>query len=217
MSNATNIALALIQQHLVVPKNQYNSFGKYHYRSCEDIMEAVKPLLAEYSATLTVRDDLELIGERYYVKATATLCSTEADATPVSATAYARECLDKKGMDDSQVTGATSSYARKYALNGLFCIDDTKDADASKPTRGRKPASAKTDSKSATENVTKDPELVAAQQEILNYCRDQVKKGKAKNELLKIISDNNNGHKDPSRISSVEKCHEILELLKNVK
>ena len=120
-------------------------------------------------------------------------------------------------MDDSQVTGATSSYARKYALNGLFCIDDTKDADASKPTRGRKPASAKTDSKSATENVTKDPELVAAQQEILNYCRDQVKKGKAKNELLKIISDNNNGHKDPSRISSVEKCHEILELLKNVK
>ena len=97
MSNATNIALALIQQHLVVPKNQYNSFGKYHYRSCEAIMEAVKPLLAEYSATLTVRDDLELIGERYYVKATATLCSTEADATPVSVTAYARESLDKKG------------------------------------------------------------------------------------------------------------------------
>lgn len=217
MSNATNIALALIQQHLVVPKNQYNSFGKYHYRSCEDIMEAVKPLLAEYSATLTVRDDLELIGERYYVKATATLCSTEADATPVSVTAYARESLDKKGMDDSQVTGATSSYARKYALNGLFCIDDTKDADASKPARGRKPASAKTDAKSATGNAAKDPELVAAQQEILNYCRDQVKNGKAKNELLKIISDNNNGHKDPSRISSVEKCHEILELLKNVK
>jgi hypothetical protein len=113
-----------IQKELKAPKGQKNTFGNYRYRSCEDILEAVKPLLGK--ATLTLCDDIVLIGDRYYVKATATLCE---DGGIITATAYARESLDKKGMDSAQITGAASSYARKYALNGLFCIDDTKDAD----------------------------------------------------------------------------------------
>lgn len=115
-----------IQSKLKAPKGQYNSFGKYNYRSCEDILEGVKPLLSEHELVLTIEDSIEMIGDRYYVKATATL----SDGTnSISTSAYARESLDKKGMDASQVTGATSSYARKYALNGLLAIDDTKDAD----------------------------------------------------------------------------------------
>ncbi len=121
----TNV-LKLIQSELKAPKGQYNSFGKYKYRSCEDILEAVKPLLAKNDATLTLSDELVMVGTRYYIKATATLSA--ADST-VSTTAYAREDETKKGMDGSQVTGTASSYARKYALNGLFCIDDTKDND----------------------------------------------------------------------------------------
>lgn len=121
--------LAKIQSTLKAPKSQYNSFGKYYYRNCEDILEAVKPLLAEAKATLTIGDELELVGNRYYVKATVRFIDLETDAQVMN-TAYAREDDTKKGMDDSQITGASSSYARKYALNGLFCIDDTKDADA---------------------------------------------------------------------------------------
>jgi len=114
-----------IQQKLSVPKNNINNFGKYKYRNLEDILEAVKPLLGE--ATLTISDEIVNIGNRYYVKATAILKNGEEIWTN---TAYARESEIKKGMDDSQITGATSSYSRKYCLNGLFCIDDTKDADA---------------------------------------------------------------------------------------
>lgn len=113
-----------IQQTLNAPKNQRNNFGGYNYRSAEDILEAVKPLLQ--SITLTVSDEIVLIGNRYYVKATATLSDGEDE---IAVTAYAREEESKKGMDASQLTGATSSYARKYALNGLFCIDDAKDPD----------------------------------------------------------------------------------------
>lgn len=115
-----------VQSELKAPKGQYNSFGKYNYRSCEDILEGVKPLLNKYGLYLTINDAVELIGDRYYIKATATLFDGD---NCISTSAYARESLDKKGMDSSQVTGATSSYARKYALNGLFAIDDTKDAD----------------------------------------------------------------------------------------
>lgn len=120
--------LAIVQQELIAPKNQYNSFGKYNYRSCEDILEGLKPCLKKVRAAVTVSDDVVQIGERYYIKATATLHDAESNET-ISNTAYAREDEGKKGMDVSQVTGATSSYARKYALNGLFCIDDVKDAD----------------------------------------------------------------------------------------
>lgn len=121
--------LQLIQQELIAPKNQYNSFGKYHYRSCEDILEGLKPCLKKVKAAVTVSDTIEMVGNRYYVKATATLFDSESNES-VSNTAYAREDDSKKGMDASQVTGSTSSYARKYALNGLFCIDDVKDADS---------------------------------------------------------------------------------------
>ena len=119
--------LLQIQSELKAPKGQYNSFGKYKYRSCEDILEAVKPLCVKYGVILTLSDEIVQVGERYYIKATARL--QKEGCTDVSVTAYAREALDKKGMDDSQITGTASSYARKYALNGLFCIDDTKDAD----------------------------------------------------------------------------------------
>ncbi len=121
--------LSVIQLNLIAPKNQYNSFGKYNYRSCEDILEGLKPCLQETKTAVTVNDEIVQIGDRYYVKATATLFDYESGES-VSNTAYAREEESKKGMDASQVTGATSSYARKYALNGLFCIDDVKDADS---------------------------------------------------------------------------------------
>lgn len=120
--------LMMIQQELKAPKGQYNSFAKYNYRSCEDILEAVKPLCIKNNATLLLNDAVQEVSGRFYVVATATLVDTESGDS-VSANAYAREPQDKKGMDDSQITGMASSYARKYALNGLFCIDDTKDAD----------------------------------------------------------------------------------------
>lgn len=119
--------LAAVQAELKAPKGQYNSFGKYKYRSCEDILEAVKPLLAKNGLTMTVGDELVLISDRFYVKATATVYSMDGES--LSNTAYAREPAEKKGMDEAQLTGTASSYARKYALNGLFCIDDTKDPD----------------------------------------------------------------------------------------
>lgn len=120
--------LSNIQNELKCNKNQYNDFGKYAYRSCEDILEAVKPLLKKEKVVLTISDELQYIGNRYYIKATATLIDTESEAT-ISNSAYAREEETKKGMDGSQITGASSSYARKYALNGLFGIDDNKDSD----------------------------------------------------------------------------------------
>ena len=117
--------LSKIQKEMKAPKSQFNAFGKYKYRSCEDILEAVKPFLN--GTVLYISDEMVLIGDRYYIKATATL-RNGGDA--VSVTAYAREEVEKKGMDSSQITGAASSYARKYALNGPFLIDDTKDSDA---------------------------------------------------------------------------------------
>lgn len=118
--------LTKIQSELKAPKNQYNKFGNYHYRSAEDILEAVKPLLLKYGAELTICDEICEIGGRIYVKA---VCKYREGNDGVTVNAYAREPENKKGMDDSQITGTASSYARKYALNGLFLIDDTKDAD----------------------------------------------------------------------------------------
>lgn len=116
-----------IQSELKAPKNQVNSFGKYKYRSCEDIIEALKPLLAKEGLYLNISDEIIEVGGKNYVKAVATIFDGE---NQISSSAVARESIDKKGMDDAQQTGATSSYSRKYALNGLFGIDDTKDADA---------------------------------------------------------------------------------------
>lgn len=118
--------LVKIQSELKAPKNQRNNFGNYNYRNCEDILEAVKPIANPLGCVVTLTDEIVLIGERYYIKATASLSDSE---NTLSNTAYAREEETKKGMDSSQITGCASSYARKYALNGLFAIDDTKDPD----------------------------------------------------------------------------------------
>ena len=120
--------VGMAQAELKAPKNQYNSFGKYNYRSCEDILEAAKPINKKYGLVLLLTDKPVCIGQRYYIEATARLYDIESEQF-IEATASARESETKKGMDDSQVTGTASSYARKYALNGLYNIDDTKDAD----------------------------------------------------------------------------------------
>ncbi|MBR2159995.1 MAG: ERF family protein [Clostridia bacterium] len=120
--------LLIIQTKLKAPKGQLNSYGGYSYRSCEDILEMVKPLLKANHCILTISDEIVMVGDRYYIKATATITDVENNDL-ISNVAYAREEEAKKGMDGAQITGTASSYARKYALNGLFCIDDTKDAD----------------------------------------------------------------------------------------
>ncbi|MCR8697184.1 MULTISPECIES: ERF family protein [Campylobacter] len=121
------LELLKIQTELKAPKTQFNKFGGYQYRSCEDIVEALKPLQEKYKCVVLLNDELVIIGDRYYIKATATIINEKGDKISVSA--LAREAESKKGMDESQITGSSSSYARKYALNGLFAIDDTKDAD----------------------------------------------------------------------------------------
>ena len=126
-----------IQSSLKAPKGQTNKFGGYTYRSAEDILTAVKPLLAEYACTLVISDDIVGVEGRVYVKATAVLAESESDYS-IQVQGFAREAESRKGMDDSQITGSASSYARKYALNGLFAIDDTKDADATND-HGKRP------------------------------------------------------------------------------
>ena len=120
--------LLCVQSELKAPKNLFNSFGKYKYRNAEGILEAAKPLLKKHNLLLVITDDVIQVGERYYVKAIATVSDVFGSESE-SASALARESFDKKGQDDSQITGTASSYARKYALNGLFLLDDTKDAD----------------------------------------------------------------------------------------
>ena len=129
--------LSLVQNELKAPKDQKNTFGNYRYRSCEDILESVKPILKKNKLALVLSDELVNIGERYYIKAIATLYDLEEEGS-LSNNAYAREEESKKGMDGSQITGTASSYARKYALNGLFNIDDTKDADTDEYTKRTK-------------------------------------------------------------------------------
>lgn len=152
--------LAVIQSKLKAPKGQYNKFGNYNYRSCEDILEAVKPLLAETKTVLSITDQMEIVGNRVYVRAEAHLrdCEDAASSGELVTVAYAREEESKKGMDSSQVTGAASSYARKYALNGLFCIDDNKDSDSTNTgekgkTSGKKAEPAKDTEMISSENI----------------------------------------------------------------
>lgn len=143
--------LGAIQQALQAPKSQFNEFGKYKYRSCEDVLAAVKPLLSEYKCVLLLKDSVETAEGRVYIKATATLVDIEIvgdagehyEAFDIAVSAFAREEETKKGMDASQVTGAASSYARKYALNGLFCIDDNEDSDFTNKGAEEKPVESK--------------------------------------------------------------------------
>lgn len=135
-----------IQNELKAPKNQFNKFGNYKYRNAEDILEAVKPICLKYKAVINVKDTIKQVGDRYYVEATAYITDVEKPAEYIENQAYAREEESKKGMDSSQVTGATSSYARKYALNGLLCIDDTKDTDSEEYQKSEKKEVMITDS-----------------------------------------------------------------------
>lgn len=137
-----HLSLKNIQSELKCAKTLYNKFGGYSYRSAEAILESLKPLLTAYSCIITINDSIEMVGDRFYVKAVATLTNIE-DGSSISTSAYAREDLSKKGQDASQVTGSTSSYARKYALNGLFCIDDNKDSDTTNV--GKQPEKKETD------------------------------------------------------------------------
>lgn len=142
------------QSELKAPKGQYNNFGKYKYRSAEDILEAVKPINAKHGVLLTITDEPVLVGDWHYIKATATITDgTES----IVVTAYARESLNKKGMDDSQITGTASSYARKYALNGLYLIDDTKDADTDEyRNQGNKTPASKSATQAEIGNLKKE-------------------------------------------------------------
>lgn len=143
--------LSAIQTELSAPKGQFNKFGGYAYRSCEDILEALKPLLKKHKACVTINDEIVTVGDRFYIKATAAL---HAEGETVTASALAREALDKKGMDAAQVTGSTSSYARKYALNGLFAIDDNKDPD---DPQSAAPAPPKTPQKAQKPQPAQEP------------------------------------------------------------
>lgn len=159
--------LAAVQRELKAPKGQFNSFGKYKYRSCEDILEALKPVLGKHGCAVTLSDEVVQVGERFYIRATASIMDCESGER-VFNTAFAREDADKKGMDGSQITGTASSYARKYALNGLFLIDDTKDADTDayhEQTSGEKPK--------------EDPKIAAA----------KAKANEVKRMLVKIMGD----------------------------
>ncbi len=173
-------ALNKIQTELKAPKNLYNSFGKYKYRNFEGICEAVKPLLAQTGTTLVVTDSMENIGDRYYIKAKAVLTSVE-DGSEVVAEALAREPIAKKGMDEAQITGATSSYARKYCLNGLFLLDDTKDPDTdeshieSEARSKKETKSAKVDREPSyipTESTKDDPATSEQLEQIEALCKE---------------------------------------------
>lgn len=167
-----------IQKELKAPKGQFNKFGGYKYRSCEDILEAVKPLLAKYKTTLVISDELENIGERYYIKATAKLINIEATES-IENTAYAREEENKKGMDGSQITGTASSYARKYALNGLFNIDDTKDADTDEFTKTtNRNEQVKNKQAMITDKQKEVIKQIYTEEEIKEYLIDVVEKKK---------------------------------------
>lgn len=183
--------LSAVQRELKAPKGQRNSYGGYNYRSCEDILEAVKPLTTKFGLILVISDEIEQVGERYYIKATATL--SDSTGSYVSNTAYAREELTRKGMDASQITGAASSYARKYALNGLFAIDDTKDADATnkgqdEPKQPKEPTKTQaTKQLQAAKTVEELKELFAAlpdtlrqDADIVTLCREKANTMKEK-------------------------------------
>lgn len=180
-------ALIRIQKSLEAPKNQWNKFGEFHYRSCEDILSAVKPLLQDCS--LIMSDEIVEIGGRVYVKATATLRNVES----ISATAFAREPEHKTKMDDAQVTGSSSSYARKYALNGLFCIDDTKDADTQDNTQEEaKKAPTKSygdDNRPWLNEPQLIPMLKYIQEGKIDVVRERMSKYKINQKTQKIIDE----------------------------
>jgi hypothetical protein len=164
-----------VQAQLKAPKSQYNSFGKYSYRNCEDILEAVKPICKKVKACVWLSDTLEKVGDRYYIKATATFVDVES-GEKLTAEAYAREEETKKGMDGSQVTGASSSYARKYALNGLFDIDDTKDSDTTN-THGKEKPEEVTQEQKPKEKTPRERLIAKLREKGINATKYAEEKG----------------------------------------
>lgn len=174
-----------IQQKIKVPKGQYNSFGGYKYRSCEDILETVKPLLKEQNLLLILNDEMVNLNERYYVKATATIYDIEGKEI-IKTTAFAREEENKKGMDGSQITGASSSYARKYALNGLFGIDDSKDSDTTN-THGKEEKPKKQELAQSLEEYQTDMNLISTIEDLKAYgsgIKEQINTNKELNKMF---------------------------------
>lgn len=184
--------LIQIQTKLNAPKNQRNTFGGFNYRSAEDILESLKPLLKETECFLNITDSIELVGDRYYIKATATI--TNKEGVQVSSSAFAREELTKKGMDSSQITGSTSSYARKYALNGLFAIDDNKDADTDE---FKKQQNKPTKEEDNTEDVS--------------LALQQIKEAQTLSDLTKVYNDWTGFQKDRRFLSSLTAKRKQIE------
>lgn len=174
--------LRSVQVELKAPKSQYNAFGKYKYRNCEDILEAVKPILDKHGLTLTISDSIEAIAERFYVKAEAIVSNDGGEM--VNVIGYAREEESKKGMDGSQVTGASSSYARKYALNGLFCIDDTKDSDTTNE-HGKSESQAKAPSKTTAKTAPANSEEKTTLDKAIEYMKGEKDRQKAYDTVMK--------------------------------
>ncbi len=188
--------LLSVQAELKAPKSQYNNFGKYAYRNAEDIVEAVKPLAKKHGVLLTLSDEVVIIGERTYIKATARVTDINDNEKTIESTAYAREPENKKGMDESQITGAASSYARKYALNGLFAIDDTKDADNDTPAKPKK-----------------NEELEKIKDKIIKIC---IAAGGKENEELMAILEKYVSNRNPKSLKDIDKAKECLAAVKKV-
>lgn len=161
-----------IQTTLKAPKNKWNDYGKYNYRNAEGILEAVKPLLEEQKLAMYITDDVIAVGDRVYVKATVKVQDIETEASVVT-TALAREALNKKGMDDSQITGMASSYARKYALNGIFLLDDTKDADTDENQKERTARANKQEQEKNKEKLEQMKISLVKQKTLLDLCEDE--------------------------------------------
>lgn len=181
-----------IQNELKAPKNQFNKFGNYKYRNAEDILEAVKPICLKYKAVINVYDTIKQVGDRYYVEATAVITDTENSENYIENRASAREEETKKGMDTSQVTGATSSYARKYALNGLLCIDDTKDTDSEEYQKKAQPKqNVKVENKEVmiTDQQKEIIKKIYTKEEIIKHLTDIVNKKKLSDLTLVEASD----------------------------
>lgn len=197
-----------IQNELKAPKSQYNSFGKYNYRSAEDILEAIKPLCYKNKVVLTLSDDIVLVNERYYVAAHAKLTDAET-AEQIVISAYAREEEEKKGMDGSQVTGAASSYARKYALNGMFDIDDTKDSDFTNTGSSKKDSESKKSKAPASEEVAQ--KIAEIKAEIDNKLASGIERDAIIATLKKAC-----GTAQYTKLTDITKANNALEAVKNV-
>lgn len=202
--------LLVVQTKLKAPKSQYNNFGKYNYRNAEDILEAVKPLCKEVDALVVLTDEVKCIGDRYYVEATAKFIDVEpinGQLSTIDVKASAREEADKKGMDGGQITGASSSYARKYALNGLFAIDDTKDSDTTNTGDNGKDK-AKKEGKKPFEDIPEQEEMLTLEKalEIEVNTQEGVKTlGQLTDEQLKIV-------KETSKVKDRVKGAELILL-----